>query len=160
MGSHEGRDDVEGKLSPETGDDAEHLELVLEIEAVSALDLDRRRSALEDLRETPAADLEEQVFAHRAHLADRPLDAAAAPLDLEVPLAPDARLVLVRAVARKHGVRVRIDPAGHDDPPARVHRPLDGHRADCAKNVVAGAYRLNRPPGDGDRSIIHYAGVG
>ena len=160
MRAHEGRHDVERSLAPEAGDDAEHLELGLELEPVTALDLDGRRPTLEHLGEPPAAHLEETLFVHFPHLADRSPDPAPAALDLEVALPADARLVLVRAIARKHGVRMRIDPARQHDAPGCIDRPRDPCPADPFFDLGAGAREEDDSPGNRNRPVGNDAGIG
>ena len=155
--AEERRHHVDVALASEAARGAQLLGLVVAIEPVAGLDLDRGH-AFGDQRVEPRQALrDELVLARGARRLHGRHDAAAGARDLLVGGAGEAQFELVRAVARIDEMRVAIDQAGRD--PAAVER-------DALLRVPAGRQIRHRADeGDaavlrGDRAALDYAETG
>ena len=129
--AHEGRGDVDGMRLVESSNDAQHFQLSLDVQPVTALDFARRRAAGEHAIEPGTCLRGQLVFGcgpRRGHGRD---DAAAALGDAGVTLPGKPAAELRPPVAGEDGVRVGVDEAGEDGPltgvdDARVAGNRDG----------------------------------
>src|SRR5437867_820119 len=89
-------------------------ELLLGLEAIAALDLDRRGPELGGIADPPLEEREELIVTRLSGRAHGRVNASAGREDREVVGAASARRELLPALTRVAKMRVRIDEAGHD----------------------------------------------
>jgi hypothetical protein len=136
VGTHEGRNHVDGMSVVGLIDDREHPEFRLGVETVAGLHLDGGRPVREHGVEVAEQVREELLVTRLTGRPDGPEDAAALRQNLLVGLALQLGLELVGAVAREQGVGVRVHEPRNHGPTAGVHRigcvlgrKLAGHRS-------------------------------
>ena len=98
----------------------EHLDLVVQGEAITALDLHRGNAVREHARETRERELNELVEARIAHGLNRSLNPATRLGDLEIALPGASMDELVFPRPREDEMRMRVDEPGNDGTAARV----------------------------------------
>ena len=124
---------------------AQRLRLVVEVEAVAGLDLDRGDAFGDQRVEARQRLRDELVLARRARRLDRGDDAAAGPRDLLIGRAGEPHLELVGAVAGIDEMGVAVDQAGRD--PAAV--AVDASRRRVAQRAGRSRFR----PGKDDPAV-------
>ncbi len=157
VGAHEGRDDVDGM---ERGGVAQRLELfrlVLEVEAVAALRLDRRRAGEEHAVKPLERQGDEVVEAGRPRRFDRGQDAHAPLGQLLVGPALDPQAELPGPVAGEGEVGVGVDEPGQRDHPAPVDRDRARLGLDLGQESVLAAGVNDDALGRGHPAVLDEA---
>src|ERR671920_1747800 len=120
VSAQKGRDQTHWLLRCESAIHPKELELVLLIQSVAALALDRRDSQGEHCDKKSARAGHQLVFGGRPGLADSGENSPTGPSDFEVTLALSAGDELVRSPAGKGQMGVAIDQAGDDQAAAGI----------------------------------------
>ncbi len=151
--AHERRYDVDRMRFANPGDRAQHLQLALEVEAVTTLDLAGGRTAGEHPVE-PRPGLGDQIFlAGGARRRDRGHDAATGGGDAGIGFTGEAPAQFRTAVAGVDGVRVGVDEAGNDREVADVDNARVRRQRQGAFELAGGAGECDPLARDGERAV-------
>src|SRR3954465_14538137 len=122
MGAEIGRRDRDRALLAEPAHGAKLTQLGLGLEAVAALDLDRRDALGEERVEARQGGADERILRRLAGGAHGCGDTAARPRDIGVALAGEPALELVGAVAGEDEMGVAVDQSRRDPAAGAVDR--------------------------------------
>src|SRR5215831_20580620 len=118
--AEQSRDELHGLYRRETADDAQHFGLLVGAQAVAALHLRGGYPLSEQGGKSARCQLDQLVLRGGARRADRAMDAAAGPGDVEIRRPAAAKLEFGASLAGEYQVGVRIDEAWSDESPVRV----------------------------------------
>jgi hypothetical protein len=131
--------------------DAQHLRLVLKIEPVAGLDLDRRDAFLQQRSQAWPALPQQVVLGRGARGAHGAEDAAALAGNCGIALARGAAREFRGALPGEDEVRVAVDESGREPSSCKLDRPF---RADAGRDVALGTHPLDR------RAARHHGAAG
>ncbi len=147
-----GRAHGDAQLRADAPRHAQHLALVLQVQAVAGLDLQRRRAVGDQGARTGDGLCEQVVLAGLAHRAHAGNDPPAGAGDLLVAGALQAHLELARAVTGEHQVGMAVDQPRGD--PAGGLGHLAGQLRGRTRQVGTGTDPRQRVAAPGERTVI------
>ncbi len=131
----EGRHQPHARLSRQLTDDPQHLDLVLDVEAIAALDLERGHSFRGQGGESRARSLCQLTFTRGAHCPHRGDDASARACDFRVGEAGELHAMFTRPIPRIDRMRMTVNETRKHDRTScviRISRRTRGVEGDDA----------------------------